>query len=75
MRTTLDIDEDVLFATKEMAKLQGLSMGKVISNLARETLSRPIETTTRQEVPLFPRQPHAGIVTLALINQLRDEMP
>ncbi len=75
MRTTLDIDEDVLFATKEIAKRQGTSMGKVISALVRQALSRRIEATTRDEVPLFPCQPDAGIVTLELINQLRDEMP
>lgn len=75
MRTTLDIDEDVLYAAKEIAKRQGISMGRVISNLARQALIHPLETTTRNEVPLFPRRSDAGIVTLELINQLRDEMP
>ena len=40
MRTTLDIDEDILFATRDIAKRQGLSMGKVLSDLARQALSR-----------------------------------
>jgi hypothetical protein len=26
-------------------------------------------------VPLFPVQPEAGVVTLELVNQLRDETP
>ena len=75
MRTTLDIDEDILFATKAIAKQQGTSMGKVISALVRQALSQRIEAATRDDIPLFPRQPDAGIVTLELINQLRDEMP
>ena len=75
MRTTLDIDKDILFATKTIAKRRGVSMGKAISDLVRQALSRPIETTTRDEIPLFPHQPDAGIVTLELVDQLRDETP
>ena len=74
MRTTLDIDQDVLLAAKEMAKQQGISMGKVLSKLARQALTRPVAASgTRNGVPLFPRQPHAGVVTLELVNRLRDE--
>jgi hypothetical protein len=73
MRTTLDIDDDVLFAAKEMAKRKGKSMGKVLSDLARQALSRQANTSSRNGVPLFPRQAESGVVTLELINQLRDE--
>lgn len=76
MRTTLDIDQDVLLAAKEMAKRQGISMGKVLSKLARQALTRQATATiTRNGVPLFPRQPDAGVVTLELVNRLRDETP
>jgi len=75
MRTTLDIDQDVLLAAKEMAKQRGVSMGKVLSDLARQALTRQAATATRSGVPLFPRQPDAAVVTLELVNQLRDEMP
>ena len=74
MRTTLDIDNDVLLAAKEIAKRQGVSMGKVISDLARQTLTRQA-TTTRNGVPLFLHQPGARVVTLELVNRLRDETP
>ena len=73
MRTTLDIDDDVLFAAKEMAKRKGTSMGKVLSDLARQALSRQADILSRNGVPLFPRQAESGVVTLELINQLRDE--
>ena len=73
MRTTLDIDEDILLAAKELAKRKGVSMGKVLSDLARQALTRQAHTAERHGVPLFPRQPDAGVVTLELVKQLRDE--
>ena len=48
-------------------------MGKALSILARQTLTNPVETDIRSGVPLFPRQNNAGIVSLELANQLRDE--
>ena len=35
MRTTLDLDEDVLQAAKEIAAARGMTAGKVLSELAR----------------------------------------
>jgi hypothetical protein len=75
MRTTLEIDEDILLAAKEMARQQGVTMGKVLSNLARQALTSQEITTTRNGVPLFPHQPDAGVVTMELVNRLRDEAP
>jgi hypothetical protein len=75
MRTTLDIDQDVLLAAKELARQRGVSMGKVLSELAREALTKKAATSTRNGVPLFPIRPDAGVVTLELVNELRDEMP
>ncbi|HEX9370804.1 MAG TPA: hypothetical protein VF897_07345 [Roseiflexaceae bacterium] len=75
MRTTIDLEEDVLLAAKEIARRQGVSIGKALSDLARQALSRQEAGTTRNGVPLFPVRPEAGVVTLELINQLRDEAP
>lgn len=41
MRTTLDIDDDVLAAAKELAKAQKTTAGEVISELARKALTTP----------------------------------
>jgi hypothetical protein len=41
MRTTLDIDDDILLAVKEHAARERKSLGAVISALARESLRRP----------------------------------
>ena len=43
MRTTLDVADDVLFAAKETARRQKLSVGTVISDLARRSLMQPAE--------------------------------
>jgi hypothetical protein len=74
MRTTLDIEEDVLLAAKEIARQRGTTLGKAFSDLAREALTRQVKGgATRNGLPLFPIQPDAGIATLELVNQLREE--
>ncbi len=44
MRTTLDIDDDVLAAAKELAKASHSTAGEVISGLARKALTTPAES-------------------------------
>lgn len=39
MRTTLDIDDDVLAAAKELSRLQGRPAGQVVSALLRQALT------------------------------------
>ena len=75
MRTTIVIDEDVLLAAKEIARQRGVTIGKVLSDLARQAMTRQTTGSTRAGLPLFPRQPDAGLITLELVNQLRDEAP
>lgn len=75
MRTTIDLEEDVLLAAKEMARRRGVSIGKILSDLARQALSRQSGETARNGVPLFPSRPEGQVVTLELINRLRDEAP
>jgi hypothetical protein len=75
LRTTLDLEEDVLLAAKEIARQRGVTVGKVVSDLARLALTRQVDSIIRHGLPLFPIQPDAGIVSLELVNQLRDETP
>mgnify|MGYP006971719396 CR=1 FL=1 len=74
MRTTLDIDEDVLQAARDLASLHKVSMGRVLSELARKGLC-PEEgrVETRNGVPLLPRRSGEERVDLDLVNRLRDE--
>jgi hypothetical protein len=74
MRTTLDLDEDVLQAAKELAEARGTTAGKVISELARQALAPARAARTRNGVPLLPRRTAgAPRPTMKLVNQLRDE--
>ena len=75
MRTTVDLEEDVLLAAKEIAKQRGNTLGHVLSGLARQALTRRVPVSTNHGLPLFPVQPDAGVVTLDLVNRLRDEAP
>jgi len=78
MRTTLDVDDDVLAAVKSLADTRKTSAGKVISELARNALlprAGGKAAKTRNGVPLFrfPRKGKGKLVTMELINRLRDE--
>jgi len=75
MRTTLNIDDDVLAAAKALAALQRRSIGGVISALARQALKvASVDPQARNGVPLLPlRSGILAVVTPALVKQLHDE--
>jgi hypothetical protein len=74
MRTTLDLDADVLQAAKEMASVQGTTAGRVISDLVRKALEPSPSPRMRNGVPVMPsRGPGAPKITMELVNELRDE--
>jgi hypothetical protein len=78
MRTTLDIDKDVLSAVKSIAESRKSTAGRVISELARKALA-PSEKAPKRRyrngIPLFsfPRKPGDIIVTSEMVRKLRDE--
>ena len=78
MRTTLDIDDDVLAAIKGLAEAQDTTAGRVLSELARKALTPPVGRKlpkTRNGFSLFqfPRKGKGLVVTMEMINKLRDE--
>ena len=75
MRTTLSIDDDVLAVAKAFAQQKRASVGEVISDLARKALQRPTTTAVRNGVPLLPLRDPRAVVTLEMVNALRDEAP
>jgi hypothetical protein len=75
MRTTLNIDDDVLRAAKEIARLRSNTIGAILSELARESLDRGRSRgapEVRNGVPLLPPRPGAGIVTPEAVRSLED---
>jgi hypothetical protein len=74
VRTTLDLDPDVLQAAKELAASRRSTAGKVLSELARKALTSPHTARVRNGVPLLARRPdNAPRPTMKLVNELRDE--
>jgi hypothetical protein len=72
MRTTLDIDEDVLLAVKERARREKRSAGAVLSEVARQGLTAPADVESgRFSFPTL--SPRGEAVTNALIDRLREE--
>lgn len=79
MRTTLDIEDDVLYAVKERAQREKRTAGQVISELAREALTgRHSVSVIAEEESFYGFEPfpHRGpAISNALIDELRDEEP
>lgn len=77
MRTTLDIEDDVLQAAKELARREGGTAGKVISALARQALNTPSGKTRKafvykNGVPVLPHR-DGEIITMEHIQNIMDE--
>ncbi|MEI6243985.1 MAG: CopG family transcriptional regulator [Acidobacteriota bacterium] len=73
MRTTLDLDLDVLQAAKEIGVARGMSTGQVVSELVRKALASTRSAKVRNGVPLLSRKAGSPPLTMAAVNQLRDE--
>ena len=77
MRTTIDIDDDLLAASKELARHEGTTAGAVVSRLLRQALMAQVATepVARYAVPGF--RPFAAkpgaVVTNETLNRLRDK--
>lgn len=76
MRTTLDIDDDVLDATKEIARRNGVSAGRAVSDLLRRALTQAPPIHSVRETPahygFVPFASRGGVVTNAQVDALRD---
>ena len=71
MRTTIDLDEDVLAAAKELAQLENSSAGAVVSRLVRQALTAA-GTDSYRSVAGFRTIPRRGhVVTIEHVNAIR----
>jgi hypothetical protein len=80
MRTTLDIDDDVLAAAKERARLEKKTAGEVISELARQALTTPTPPAGSGETGPFVLKDgwyvlpsRGGVITKELVDRLIEE--
>jgi hypothetical protein len=74
MRTTLNLDDDVLETAKRLAAKERKSLGAVISALVRRAVEPAQEAPAeRNGIPLFPMSQGARMVTPELVKELLDE--
>jgi predicted transcriptional regulator len=74
MRTTIDIDDDILAAAEEIAAAQNTSVGAVISDLARQFLKRRPSPGARYRNGFWvlPKR-GGGVVTPELVDRLAED--
>ena len=72
MRTTLDIDDDVVAAARELAASERRSLGAVISELARRGLT-PARVEADGGLPVIRVPPGTPAITPEIVRRGLDE--
>jgi hypothetical protein len=73
MRTTIDLDEDILRVAKHLAHEREQSLGRVLSDLARRGLQPTSAVVARSgTVPILPRKSAAQPVTAQTVKDLLE---
>jgi hypothetical protein len=74
VRTTLNLDEDVMEAARSLARLERHSLGRVVSELARRGLApRPARLSEEGGFPVFRVDPGAPVITGDMVRAGLDE--
>lgn len=76
MRTTIRLDDDVLFAIQERARREKRTAGQVLSDLARQALTgqhRPASGAGTAQHGFRPLPRRGAAVSNALIDRLRED--
>lgn len=74
MRTTIVLDDDIAAVARELARVEGRSLGAVVSSLARRGLApRATVLTERDGFPVFDVVPDAPVITEAMVQRALDE--
>lgn len=72
MRTTLDLDDDVIAAARELAAGERRSLGSVISELARRGLT-PAQLDVDDDVPVIRVPAGTPPITPEMVRRALDE--
>lgn len=72
MRTTLEIDDEVVAAAKELASLEGRSLGSVISDLVRKGLT-PAKIDSEDGLPVIRVPAESTPITPEMVVRALDE--
>ena len=73
MRTTVNLDDDVVRAARSLAREQGRSLGDVLSDLARRGLEPPAEFRYERDFPVFLVREGAGLLTPEMVARATED--
>lgn len=73
MRTTLNLDDDVLELVARQAKLRGVSLGKTVSDLLRKGLNASTPAQNKQGLVVFQLPPDSPKVTTEDVRRIEAE--
>lgn len=73
MRTTINLDDDVMRAIRSIAREKGESLGSVVSSLVREALRRPNSIQYEIDVPVFEVREDAPPITPEMVRSALED--
>ena len=73
MRTTVNLDDDILRAVRSLARERGASIGSVISALIRDALRPPRQITYDVDFPVFHVREGAPPITLEMVKSALED--
>jgi hypothetical protein len=73
MRTTLNLDDDVLEVLKEYADRRSLALGKAASELVRRGLAAPVQTRMENGFFTVVLPPDSPVVTTEQVKRLLED--
>ena len=73
MRTTLNLDDDLLRAARSLARQRGESISAVVSGLLREALAPEANLAYEMDVPVFVVREGAAPITPEMVEAAGEE--
>jgi hypothetical protein len=73
MRTTLNLDEDILVAAKAIARASGHALGQVVSDLARRGLAPHPQNATEAGLPVFEVSSNADPIGIENVQSAMED--
>jgi hypothetical protein len=73
MRTTLNLDDDLLELAARQAKLRGVSVGRAVSDLVRRGLQAPTPSQAKEGLVMFRLPKDSPTVTTDDVRRIESE--
>jgi len=72
MRTTDNLDDDVVQMVRRYAQSRSLTLGKAVSKLVRKGLAGPVPTRTVNGIQVFDLPPDSPRITTCRVKELLE---